>query len=391
MKTEILSDEIQKFIAKHLNDDPNDLVLRGIPFDKRLHQSILDQIRSKQKAQSKLPEWFSTKGLYYPPSLNLEQTSSEITARYKASLVSGDTLIDITGGFGIDSHYFSKQIKSVAHCELNEDLLAMAKHNAEVLDSDIKFYAGDGIQILKDLDQQFDWIYLDPSRRSDNKRKVFLLADCTPNAKTFKGLFLKYARKVMIKTSPLLDLKKTLEDLEFVKAIHIVAVNNEVKELLWILERDYNGSVDVICLNLTKTKKQVFKFNFEELQEAYPKTAQPLTYLYEPNAAILKSGGFNLLSDKFEVYKLHEHSHIYTSEFLLEFPGRRFKIENSIPFNKKKFSKEGIKKANITTRNFPMSVHDIRKKLNIKDGGDIYLFFTTLEDGKKSILVCSKI
>ncbi|WP_115461893.1 THUMP-like domain-containing protein [Winogradskyella aurantiaca] len=391
MKTEILSDEIQKFIAKHLNDDPNDLVLRGIPFDKRLHQSILDQIRSKQKAQSKLPEWFTTEGLYYPPSLNLEQTSSEVTARYKASLVSGDTLIDIAGGFGIDSHYFSKQIKSVAHCELNEDLLAMAKHNAEVLDSDIEFYAGDSIQILKDLDQQFDWIYLDPSRRSDNKRKVFLLADCTPNAKTFKGLFLKYARKVMIKTSPLLDLKKTLEDLEFVKAIHIVAVNNEVKELLWILERDYNGSVDVISLNLTKTKEQVFKFNFEELQEAYPKTAQPLSYLYEPNAAILKSGAFNLLSDKFEVSKLHEHSHIYTSEFLLEFPGRRFKIENNIPFNKKKFSKEGIKKANITTRNFPMSVHDIRKKLNIKDGGDIYLFFTTLEDGKKSILVCSKI
>ena len=391
MKTEILSDEIQKFIANHLNDDPNDLVLKGIPFDKRLHQSVLDQIRSKQKAQSKLPEWFNTEGLYYPPSLNLEQTSSEITARYKASLVSGDTLIDITGGFGVDSHYFSKQIKSVAHCELNEDLLTIAKHNAAVLGSGIEFYAGDGIDLLKNLDQQFDWIYLDPSRRSGSKQKVFLLADCSPNAKTFKGLFLKYAKRVMIKTSPLLDLKKTLQDLEFVKAIHIVAVNNEVKELLWILERDYNDSVDVISLNLSKNREQVFQFKFEELQEAYSKTSQPLSYLYEPNAAILKAGAFNLLTDQLEVFKLHQHSHLYSSESLLEFPGRRFKIENIIPFNKKRFSKEGIKKANITTRNFPMSVHDIRKKLSIKDGGDIYLFFTTLEDGKKNIIVCSKI
>ena len=391
MKTEILSDEIQKFIANHLNDDPNDLVLKGIPFDKRLHQSVLDQIRSKQKAQSKLPEWFNTEGLYYPPSLNLEQTSSEITARYKASLVSGETLIDITGGFGVDSHYFSKQIKSVAHCELNEDLLTIAKHNAAVLGSGIEFYAGDGIDLLKNLDQQFDWIYLDPSRRSGSKQKVFLLADCSPNAKTFKGLFLKYAKRVMIKTSPLLDLKKTLQDLEFVKAIHIVAVNNEVKELLWILERDYNDSVDVISLNLSKNKEQVFQFKFEELQEAYSKTSQPLSYLYEPNAAILKAGAFNLLTDQLEVFKLHQHSHLYSSESLLEFPGRRFKIENIIPFNKKRFSKEGIKKANITTRNFPMSVHDIRKKLSIKDGGDIYLFFTTLEDGKKNIIVCSKI
>ena len=391
MHLEILSSEIQDFIAKHLNDDPNDLVLKGIPFDKTLHQSILDQIRSKKKAQSKLPEWFRTKGLYYPPSINLEQTSSEVTAKYKASLVAGNTLIDITGGLGVDSHYFAQQIKSVDHCEVNEDLLIMAKHNSSVFKSSIKFHTGDGIQILKDLDQPFDCIYLDPSRRSSSKQKVFLLSDCSPNAKTFKGLFLKYAKQVMIKTSPLLDLKKTLEDLEFVKAIHIVAVNNEVKELLWLLEPDYNGSVDVTSINFTKTKRQVFQFQFEELQKAHPLTGIPLNYLYEPNAAILKSGAFNLISDKLGVFKLHQHSHLYTSKSLVEFPGRCFKVEKTMPFNKKKFSKESIKKANITTRNFPITVHDIRKKLNIKDGGNVYLFFSTLEDGRKSILICSKI
>ena len=391
MYSEILSYEIQNFITAHINDDINQLILKGLPFEKSLHQSILDQIRSKRKAKSKLPEWYGTSGLYYPPSLNLEQTSSEVTAKYKASLVSGETLIDITGGFGVDSYYFSKQINMVSHCEINQDLLDITKHNAMALESCVKFYAGDGIQILKNLDQQFDWIYLDPSRRSDRKQKVFLLADCNPNAKTFKGLFLKYAKQVMIKTSPLLDLKKTLEDLKYVRAIHIVAIHNEVKELLWILERDYHDSVDVNCFNLSKTKRQIFQFQFEQLQKAHPLTAQPLSFLYEPNASILKSGAFNLLTDTLKVFKLHEHSHLYTSKSLIEFPGRRFKIENIIPFNKKKFSKEGIKKANITTRNFPMTVHDIRKKLNIKDGGAIYLFFTTLEDGKKSIIVCSKI
>ena len=168
MYSEILSNEIQNFITAHINDDINELVLKGLPFDKTLHQSLLDQIRSKRKAKSKLPEWYHTDGLYYPPSLNLEQTSSEVTAKYKASLVSGDTLIDITGGFGVDSHYFSEQIYLVSHCEVNQELLDISKHNATIFGSGINFYAGDGIQILKDLDQSFDWIYLDPSRRSDS-------------------------------------------------------------------------------------------------------------------------------------------------------------------------------------------------------------------------------
>lgn len=390
MQSKILEAEIQAFIVENLNIDTNVLVLKGIPFEKELHNSILDQIKSRSKAKTKLPEWFKTEGLYYPPSLNLEQTSSEITAKYKASLVSGKSLIDLTGGLGIDSYYFGQVISKVTHCEINQDLITMAEHNSRVLKSNITFKSGDGISILKNLDQQFDWIYLDPSRRSEAKQKVFLLSDCSPNAKTFKGLFLKYAKQVMIKTSPLLDIKKTMDDLEFVSEVQIVAVNNEVKELLWILERNTSKSPKISCINITKKGKEYFDFNFPEIDQAMPTTSLPLTYLYEPNVAILKSGAFNLVTEKLEVFKLHQHSHLYTSDTLIDFPGRCFSVNKVMPFHKKTFAKEGIKKANITTRNFPMSVHDIRKKLNIKDGGDMYLFFTTLEDGQKAIINCSR-
>jgi 16S rRNA G966 N2-methylase RsmD len=378
LELEILSPEIQTYIAEHLNADPNDLVLKGIPFKRSLHASILDQIRSRAKARVKLPQFFKTEGIFYPAPLNMEQCSSEITANYKSQLVSGTSLIDLTGGFGVDSYYFSKRVDSVIHCEQDAKLIEIARHNGKVLNSGITFFLGDGIAKLKDLDRQFDWIYLDPSRRSDSKQKVFLLTDCSPNVKTFKGLFLKYARHVMIKTSPLLDLQKTIDDLEYVKTLHIVAVNNEVKELLWILERNFKGSPEIKTINITKNSSEEFNFNFEDMRASNAKTSYPLNYLYEPNAAILKSGAFNLVSTQIGVFKLHQHSHLYTSQTPVEFPGRKFKIEKTIPFNKKKFSKEGIKKANITTRNFPMSVHDIRKKLNIKDGCEEQILLPTI-------------
>ena len=194
----------------------------------------------------------------------------------------------------------------------------------------------------------------------------------------------------MIKTSPLLDIKATHYDLKFVKELHIVAVDNEVKELLWILERDYESDFRIITVNLSKDIEQKFEFNFENESSSLAEYSEPLTYLYEPNSAILKAGAFNSISTNLNLPKLHKHSHLYTSEKLVDFPGRRFKIENIIPFNKKQFAKEKISKANVTTRNFPLSVGDIRKKLKIKDGGNTYLFFTTNKDEEKVIIICSK-
>ncbi|MBC3846535.1 RsmD family RNA methyltransferase [Winogradskyella echinorum] len=392
MNLDVLNTEIQEFIDANIKSDISSLLLKGIPLNYINSKVIIEQIEAKKRCQKKLPTWFNTENIFYPNKLNIEQTSSEITAKYKANLVSGQTLIDLTGGFGVDAYYFSKQIENVTHCEINPELSEIVTHNYKALNAfNITCKNDSGIDVLKQLDQPFDWIYIDPSRRDDSKQKVFLLSDCTPNIKTFQNLFLKYAKHVMIKTSPLLDLTATLSDLKQVKEIHTVAVNNEVKELLWLLERDYEGEVLVKTVNLQKENTQNFQFNFKNESTAHVEHSAPLTYLYEPNSSILKAGAFNSVSQKLKVNKLHKHSHLYTSETLIDFPGRRFKIEKQLAFNKKEFAKEKITKANITTRNFPLSVNDIRKKLKVKDGGHLYLFFTININNEKIILVCSKL
>ena len=392
MNSDILHIKIQEFINLNLKSDISDLLLKGIPFKHIDSKLIIEQIESKKRSEKKLPTWFSTKNIYYPNKLNIEQTSSEITAKYKANLVLGKSLIDLTGGFGIDTYYFSKQIENVTHCEINTELSDIVKHNYKALKtSNIECLNESGIDVLKRINQPFDWIYIDPSRRNDSKKKVFLLSDCAPNIKTFQNLFLKYAGNVMIKTSPLLDISATLQDLKEVKEVHILGVNNEVKELLWVLERDYSSEIHIKTANIQKESIQSFKFKFEEEPIAKVEYSMPLTYLYEPNSAILKSGAFNSISDILGTSKLHKHSHLYTSEHIIDFPGRRFKIEKRLPFNKKLFAKEKISKANVTTRNFPISVHEIRNKLNVKDGGTIYLFFTTNLNNEKIILICSRI
>lgn len=387
----LLNTVVQEFIDSNLNSDISSLLLKGIDFLGVSSKEIIEQIEAKKRSEKKLPTWFNTKNIYYPNKLNIEQTSSEVTANYKANLVSGESLIDLTGGFGIDAYYFSKQVDSVIHCEINEQLSEIVSHNFRALYvPNIECLSENGIDALKRIDKPFDWIYVDPSRRDESKKKVFLLSDCTPNVKTFQELFLKYAKNVMIKISPLLDIKATYQDLKNAKELHIVAVNNEVKELLWILESDFNSDLKIKTINLIKSKKQVLEFNLEDEFNLEIDYSQPLAYLYEPNSAILKAGAFNTVSNLLKLPKLHKHSHLYTSTDLIEFPGRRFKIEKCLPFNKKAMAKESIRKANVTTRNFPISVGDIRKKMKLKDGGDIYLFFTTNINDEKTIIICSK-
>ena len=391
MNLSILNTEVQDFINANLNEDISKLLLNGISFSEIEAKDIIKQIEAKKRSKKKLPTWFNSKNIYFPNKLNIEQTSSEVTANYKANLVSGNSLIDLTGGFGVDAYYFSKRIKNVIHCEINKSLSEIVKHNYKTLNiNTIECLNENGIEALKHIDRPFDWIYIDPSRRDDTKKKVFLLSECIPNIKTFQGLFLKYANNVMIKASPLLDIKATLNDLKQIKELHVIALDNEVKELLWVLERDCKTEFIIKTVNLTKQSKQEFEFSFENESNEIAEYTGPIAYLYEPNAAILKAGAFNSVSTQLNIPKLHKHSHLYTSNTLIDFPGRRFKIEKSIPFNKKIFAKEKISKANVTTRNFPISVGEIRKKLKIKDGGDIYLFFTTDLNNIKIILVCFK-
>lgn len=391
MNYNILNKEVQNFIKANLITDITKLILKGSPFEGVSIQEIAEQIEAKNKCEKKIPTWFSTENIYYPNKLNIEQTSSKITAIYKASLVSGKSLIDITGGFGVDAYYFSQKMNNITHCEINKDLSEIVSHNLEQLNvKNIKTYIGDGLKYLEKSTSKFDWIYADPSRRHDIKGKVFLLEDCLPTIPKNLDLLFKKSNNILIKVSPILDLKSAINELKFVKEIHIVAVENEVKELLFILEKNRNQSVNIQTINYNKTTTQQFNLNFEETNLA--SYSEPKTYLYEPNSAILKAGAFQQVSNQLKIDKLHQHSHLYTSNNLIEFPGRSFEIQHIIPYNKKELSKLiPSKKANITTRNFPETVAQIRKKINFKEGGNKYLFFTTDLNNKHIILICNKI
>lgn len=392
MNTFILNTDVQKFINANINCDITLLALQKTVFSSDQLKLIIEQIEAKNRCAKKLPTWFNTQNIYYPNKLNIEQTSSEITAKYKSNLIQGNSIIDLTGGFGVDCYYFSKVFKSVTHCEINTSLSSLVKHNYNKLQlSNIETKGINGIEYLKENHKKFDWIYIDPSRRHDSKGKVFLLNDCLPNIPLHLDLLFTRSKNIIIKTSPLLDLSIGINELKHVKTIHIVAVNNEVKELLWILENKFEGKINIETVNIKNEKNDTFKFYLEDEKIADSTYSLPLSYLFEPNAAILKSGAFHSISKTLNVFKLHKHSHLYSSDNKIDFPGRAFKIDTILPFNKKALKKLNIAKANITTRNFPETVSQIRKKFNIKDGGSIYLFFTTDLNHKKLVIITKKI
>jgi hypothetical protein len=388
----ILEPEIQLFIDKNINSDIKKMALQKNPFPNTDWRLILSQIESKSKSKKKLPTWFSTKNIIYPAKISIEQTSSEATALYKSSLVSGKKLIDLTGGFGVDANYFSKNIDQVFHCEINAELSSIVKDNFDKLSTDnVTCISGDSLSILKELHQTFDWIYIDPSRRSDAKGKVFLLKDCLPNVSNNLDFFLKYASNILIKTAPILDISAGLLELKFVKKIHVVALEHEVKELLWEIEKDFSGQIEIKTIDILKEKNQEFSFILNSHLD-HVTFSKAEKYLYEPNAAIMKSGGFDKVAVYFKLSKLHQHSHLYTSNELIEFPGRRFEVKQSFLYNKAEMTKNlKNSKINITTRNFPISVVEIRKKWNIEDGGYDYCFFTTDANNNKIVLICAKI
>jgi len=388
----ILNNDIQLFINENIGISIAHLALKKNPFPTVNWIEILNQIAAKSKAKDKLPTWFSSKNIIYPSKISVEQTSSEKTALYKSTLVSGEKLIDLTGGLGVDDFYFAKKIKNVFHCEMNKELSEIVQHNFEVLEAEnIKCYFGDSFEILKNLDQQFDWIYIDPSRRNDAKGKVFMLKDCLPNVPELLNDYLLFSKNILVKTAPILDISAGLLELKNVKNIHIVAVDNEVKELIWEIQKNYLGTIIIKSINFNKEKTEIFDFTLDEIQVP-SNFGLPQKYLFEPNAAIMKSGGFDQVSHSFKINKLHPHSHLYTSNELIAFPGRSFEIIHVIDYNKKEM-KQFLerKKANLTIRNFPETVENIRQKWKIEAGGDVYCFFTTDVNNQKIVLICKKI
>ncbi len=333
MNKEILNTGVQEFIYENLNTDIVSVILKKSTFPNVAPKELAEQIEAKNKCRKKLPTWFEAKDIYYPNKLNIEQSSSEITAQYKARIVSGKSLMDLTGGLGVDSFFLSKKIEQVFHCEINQNLSQIAAHNFKILGREnINTIVANGIEFLKNTDHIFDWIYLDPSRRSDTKEKVFLLSDCTPNVLEHLELLFEKSENILLKTSPLLDLSLAIEQLKFTKEIHIVAVNNEVKELLWVLNKEKHLDKTILTTNIKNGRNETFNFKWSEENPSTPSFSEPLNYLYEPNAAILKSGSFKLISRKLKVNKLSEHSHLYTSNSQIDFPGRAFHVKKHIEY-----------------------------------------------------------
>lgn len=391
MDISLLHPEIQKFITTNIGADSSKLALQKNPFPDVNWISILNQIAAKTKAKDKLPSFFKTENIIYPSKISVEQTSSEKTALYKASIVDGDTLIDLTGGFGVDTLYFSKVMQNVIHCEIDTELSNNVKHNFEVLEiQNIQCELGDSYIYLNKKQTKLDWIYIDPSRRNDTKGKVFMLKDCLPNVPKLLSFYFTKTDKILIKTAPILDISAGLLELSNVKCVHIVAVDNEVKELIWELSKSFIGNKVIKTVNITNEKTEEFSLELSS-NTHFPNYGFPKKYLYEPNSAIMKSGGFDEIGIQYQLDKLHQHSHLYTSDEKIEFPGRVFEVQDAISYAKsemKSFLEN--KKANITTRNFPDSVEEIRKKWKIKDGGNLYCFFTTDMNNNKIVLICRK-
>lgn len=382
--------EIFKYIDEHLHDDINKLALKKNPFPNFDWKWILNQIAAKKKAKDKLPTWYQAENIIFPSLVSVEQTSSEELAQFKASLVSGKSFIDLTGGFGIDSYYFAQRFTNGIHCEWNEELSKIVRQNYEQLGlTNMKHVSGDSLDYLSNTKETFDFIFLDPARRDATKKKVFLFEECEPNVVAHIDLLFEKAPIVMVKSSPLVDIHQGIQQLKHVKKIYVVSLKNDVKELLWVLEKDYTTipEIEAVCIDtVTKT----FQSEWQEDELAH--YSEPKTYLYEPFSAVMKTGLFNKIANTYQLNKLHQHSHLYTADQLIDFPGRIFKIKKIIPYQKKEL-KEFVSNQtmNVTIRNFPITVEDLRKKHKIKDGGTTYTFFTTDLHQDKIVVITEKI
>ena len=397
-----LTPETLDFIRRHRTDDVRTLALQAARYPAVDMPQALTQIAGWQAARTKIPTWAACEGVLYPVHLSLEQCSSEVTARYKAAVVAGmddehGTLADLTGGFGIDCAFLSAHFARATYVERQEALCQTARHNFPLLGlAHIDVQCADSTEFLRQMPQA-DWIFLDPARRDGHGGKTVAIADCEPDVSTLEPLLLDKAAHVLVKLSPMLDLSQALHTLPSVSEAHIVSVAGECKELLLVLARGSalpSDDIPIRCINLPADERPFTFTRRQEQESPCPLAGVPLAYLYEPNASLLKAGAFRSVAYIYKVEKLHPNSHLYTSrEALPHFPGRMFRVDGWCGFGKKEVKAllEGVTKANLTVRNFPATVADLRKRLRLSDGGDIYLFATTLADGQKALIRCSRL
>ena len=396
-----LSPETLAFIDSHRGDDVRTLALQAKKYPAVDMAEAVGQIAGYQIAEKKVPLWAQTAGIRYPQHLSMEQCSSEVTARYKASLVSGDTLTDLTAGWGVDCSFLARNFRCADYVERQETLCRIAAHNFPLLGlPHVRIHCADAVEYLQSM-EPVDCLFLDPARRDSHGGKTVAIAECEPDVCRLEPLLVEKGKTVMIKLSPMLDMASALRDLQYVRRIHVVSVNNECKELIILLrkapdeEEAAAGEVIISCEQVVNNSvHQHFQFTFSEEKSAGCPLAESVgNYLYEPGAALLKAGPYRLLATRYGVEKLHPNSHLYTSSGLVDFPGRRFRVTAVSGFGKKdlKVLLEGVEKANLTVRNFPSSVAELRKKLKLKEGGDTYLFATTLASGEKVLIRGEKV
>lgn len=373
----LLHPQIIKFIETHEADDVQALILsrpdiHGVPT-----KLVAEQIVARRKAKAKLPELYRHHNIIFPPTVNLEQCSSELTAIFKSTVVSGNSLVDLTGGFGVDSYYFSKRFKSVTYVEPDKALLDIARHNHQTLAAlNIQHLCQSAEEFIRTANQPYDVCYIDPSRRSLNNKKVFRFSDCEPDVSALLSEILHHFTTVLVKASPLLDILHGLRELQSVKKVFVVSVENECKELLFLISKSDYVSTSVEAIDILKDRSvQSFEFELAEEASAEVIFSDPLNYLYEPHASLLKAGAFRLLSARFPVRKLALNTHFYTSEQIVaNFPGKIFKVKALTKADRKQVKTYYPKgKANVTVRNYPLTPDQLKKKFNLTDGGDDFL------------------
>lgn len=392
-----MTDALRVFIKEHMDDDLDRLLFSATRYPEVDVMFAVEQISIRRHIREKLPAWYANEDLIFPSKITGEQCSSEQTAIYKQRLLTSEKyLCDLTGGLGVDSYFFSQKLERVSYVERNTDTFDAAMYNFGLLQANnIDGYNGKAedwlMQTLKT-----DVFYIDPARRGAGNTRVFALTDCEPDLLELMPLLLEKAPKVIAKLSPMLDVHHTLKLLPQTSEVHVVSVRNECKELLFVLKQDIAEEPQINCINYTTEKKeQQFCFYYAEENACQSLIANKVgVYLYEPNASVLKAGAYKQIAVSQHVEKLHVSSHLYTSgQLLADFPGRIFRVNTVYPFNGKlcKTIARQIPKANISVRNFPITVNELRKRTRIAEGGDVYLFATTLAGNEKVLISCEKI
>lgn len=396
----LLDPKIQAFIAAHAGDDVKALALKKPPEKRWPYPLILDQIKARQKAAKKMPGWLEHSGMIFPPSDLIEQASSNVCALYKASIVNGESFADLTGGSGMDSFaLLTANFKSGIAVEHNDKAAQILAHNAEILglNERLSVEAMKAEDFIKTM-PCVDLIYLDPQRRDEGRKGKFDLSACTPDITALMPTLLEKCAAILLKTSPVLDIHKTIADLEYVREVHVVQYQGDCKELLFLLDCAHKtdpAAVHIKAVNLDESGHILTGFDFtpaEEKHKSAPYSA-PMAYIYEPGPAFQKAGGYNVMASKFGLNKLHPNTHLYTGNDIIEgFPGRKFTLEGECAVNKKELKKLlPTMKASLTVRNFPFTPEALRKKLSLKEGSATTIFACELHNGRKALLKCKKI